>query len=208
MPSPSTSPERSGDPVFISGKNARDEITSQIWHEMAKSTDVLQTPLQPEGTTAGRFKQQNILENAVDATLQDKVCNCMANKLVDGECFLSGDCQRANLIYKLFCGCCGDFYIGKTQNYVKKRTQTHINHVVKMWKIKQNYLKSLELTDGSSIFSSPPTTGSNRSMTTRAMGTAARTSSPDPGTPDDPNGGNNCIGCAFYLTHFDQRTTR
>ena len=120
----------------------------------------------------------------------------MANKLVDGECFLSGDCQRANLIYKLFCGCCGDFYIGKTQNYVKKRTQTHINHVVKMWKIKQNYLKSLELTDGSSIFS-PPTTGSNRSMTTRAMGRAARTSSPDPGTPDDPNAGIIALAALF-----------
>ena len=137
-----------------------------------------------------------ILENVVDATSQDKECNCMANKLVDGECFLSGDCQRANLIYKLFCGCCGDFYIGKTQNYVKKRTQTHINHVVKMWKIKQNYLKSLELTDGSSIFS-PPTTGSNRSMTTRAMGRAARTSSPDPHTPDDPNAGIIALAALF-----------
>ena len=50
-----------------------------------------------------------ILENVVDTIPQDKVCNCMANKLVDGECFLSGDCQRANLIYKLFCGCCGDY---------------------------------------------------------------------------------------------------
>jgi len=44
--------------------NAQDAeaIESQIWHEMAKSTDVLQTPLQPEGITAGRLKQQNIGE--------------------------------------------------------------------------------------------------------------------------------------------------
>ena len=36
--------------------------------------------------------------------------------------------------YKLHCGCCGDFYVGKTQKYGKHRAQQHINSIVKMWK--------------------------------------------------------------------------
>ena len=77
-----------------------------------------------------------ILENVVDNLSQDKKCNCRSDKPIDGECFLDGKCQIANVIYKLHCGCCGDYYVGKTQKYVKHGVQQHINSVVKMWKKK------------------------------------------------------------------------
>lgn len=45
----------------------------------------------------------------------------------------SGDCRTRSIIYKITCKCCGNVYIGKTQDLYKKRVSNHINDVGKFW---------------------------------------------------------------------------
>ena len=75
----------------------------------------------------------------VDEESVEVECNCPTNYKVDGECFLDGKCNIANVIYRANCECCGDYYIGKTQKYVKKRIQKHYGDVVKLWKKKKEF---------------------------------------------------------------------
>ena len=70
-----------------------------------------------------------------------------------------------------------------------------------MWKKKQHYLASLELTDGSSIFT-PMSNESARTITTRSMGREARPSSPDLSTPGDPNAGIIALAALFESPSF------
>jgi hypothetical protein len=37
----------------------------------------------------------------------------------------SGNCKQQMVIYNLHCKCCGKDYVGKTQNHLRKRTDTH-----------------------------------------------------------------------------------
>ena len=68
---------------------------------------------------------------------------------------------------------------------------------------KQHYLSSLELTDGSSIFT-PLSNESARTMTTRSMGREARPPSPSLSTPSDPNAG--IIALAHSSNHHPSPT--
>ena len=55
----------------------------------------------------------------------DRECNCNKASLVGGECIFWGDCQKSMVVYKCEC-ICGKFYIGNTQNHIKKRIQGHL----------------------------------------------------------------------------------
>ena len=39
--------------------------------------------------------------------------------------FFGSDCRKSGVIYKCECTLCGTFYIGNTQNHVKKRMNGH-----------------------------------------------------------------------------------
>ena len=120
-----------------------------------------------------------LLENVEDEIFSDKPCNCRRDKLVDGECFLNGQCRVSNVIYKLHCKCCGDSYLGKTARHTKLRAQEHINKVVEIWKKSETFNRlvaaEIEQTSVASPYL-PPTsfqTPNRPTMVTRAMRGAA-----------------------------------
>ena len=47
--------------------------------------------------------------------------NCNTTKKVKGRCAYGGECRRCFVIHKVTCKCCGDFYVGNTQNTIKKQ---------------------------------------------------------------------------------------
>ena len=67
------------------------------------------------------------------------VC-CEKSKLDNGKCHYEGFCQRSTLIYELLCLKTGKSYVGKTQKYLRVRTQQHVTSVWKLleWKRKVN----------------------------------------------------------------------
>ena len=74
-----------------------------------------------------------VMAKIIDSELMDRKCNCNSkSKLDDGRCFYDGNCRRSMVVYCLKCNITGKVYIGKTQVYLKKRTQQHITDV---WKV-------------------------------------------------------------------------
>ena len=77
------------------------------------------------------------MRNVYAQGYEDKKCVCcQKSKLDDGKCGYEGFCQRSLLVYELICTTTGKSYIGKTQNYLRKRTQEHVDTVWKLieWK--------------------------------------------------------------------------
>ena len=67
-----------------------------------------------------------VMAHTKDTATKQLICNCRADTKVDGKCIYNdGDCKKAGVIYKLTCKCCNMFYIGKMQNYLKKRMAGH-----------------------------------------------------------------------------------
>ena len=72
---------------------------------------------------------------------QNTNCVCSEkSKMDDGKCQYEGFCQRSTLIYELLCLKTGKSYVGKTQKYLRVRTQQHSTSVWKLieWKRKVN----------------------------------------------------------------------
>jgi hypothetical protein len=63
-----------------------------------------------------------------------KVCGCQNKTKVNGKCLFEGQCRAENIIYKIIWLPTMKFYIGKTQDCFKKRTNDHIGAVAKFWK--------------------------------------------------------------------------
>jgi len=57
----------------------------------------------------------------------DRDCNCNATTLVDGKCAFNGECRKCILVYKATCKICDKFYIGNTQQLLKKRMGQHFS---------------------------------------------------------------------------------
>ena len=74
-----------------------------------------------------------VMANIIDSNLMDRKCNCNRKpKLDDGRCHYDGDCRKSMVVYELKCNVTGKNYIGKTQDYLKARTQQHVTDV---WKV-------------------------------------------------------------------------
>ena len=58
--------------------------------------------------------------NLASKAFLDRECNCNTSTKVKGRCTYGGECQRCCVIYKVTCKCCGKFYVGNTQNTLKK----------------------------------------------------------------------------------------
>ena len=73
-----------------------------------------------------------VMRNVYAQGFENKKCTCcQKSKLEDGKCRYEGFCQRSSLVYELVCTTTGKSYIGKTQRYLRKRTQEHVDTV---WK--------------------------------------------------------------------------
>ena len=74
------------------------------------------------------------MANIIDFDLMDRKCNCnKKSKLDDERCHYDGDCRKSMVVYEALCNMItGKSYVGKTQDYLKARTQQHITDV---WKV-------------------------------------------------------------------------
>ena len=68
----------------------------------------------------------------------DRACNCNTNTKVKGRCAYGGECQGCCVIYKVTCKCCGNLYVGNTQNTQKKcnntsKTQRKKSRIIRIW---------------------------------------------------------------------------
>jgi len=74
-----------------------------------------------------------VMDGVNDFDLRDRPCGChRSSKRADGRCFYDGNCRRSMVVYKLRCKCCDSSYFGKTQLYLRDRTQQHFGDV---WKV-------------------------------------------------------------------------
>jgi len=74
-----------------------------------------------------------VMKGIMDSELADRPCNCNIKSLLpNGKCMYGGNCRKSMVVYELNCGVTGKSYIGKTQDYLKKRTQQHATDV---WKV-------------------------------------------------------------------------
>jgi hypothetical protein len=71
-----------------------------------------------------------------------KGCTCQIK--VNGKCMFDKECNESSLIYKFACKCCGDYYLGKTSQTLRKRTGRHVTDVGLFWK----RMKEFELRNG------------------------------------------------------------
>jgi len=99
-------------------------------------------------------------------TKSQKKCRCHKSHHVNGRCLYKGECETPSVIYKLTCKCCGDYYLGKTQNTLKKRVQCHYQGVGQFWDLKRTVNRGNGLELESIRASSSPSTKSH--MTTRS----------------------------------------
>ena len=65
-----------------------------------------------------------VMKGVESLDFMDRDCNCNRAFMVDGGCIFGGDCRKCIVVYKCQC-MCGKFYIGSTQNSVKKRMHGH-----------------------------------------------------------------------------------
>ena len=63
----------------------------------------------------------NIRRNLASKDFPDRECNCNTNTKVKERCAYGGECRRCCVIYKVTCKFCGGFYVGNTQNTLKKK---------------------------------------------------------------------------------------
>jgi len=77
-----------------------------------------------------------VMKGIMDSELADRPCNCNIKSLLpNGKCMYGGNCRKSMVVYELNCGVTGKSYIGKTQDYLKKRTQQHATDV---WKVRHS----------------------------------------------------------------------
>ena len=74
------------------------------------------------GETPEGYLVSKIRRNLASKDFLDGECNCNTTAKVKGRCAYRGECRRCCVIYKVTWKCCGDFYVGNTQNTLKKGT--------------------------------------------------------------------------------------
>ncbi len=62
----------------------------------------------------------------------DRLCNCNAATLVNGQCFCKSQCRKSLVVYKATCKLCNKFYIGNTQQKLKERMQQHFSDTARL----------------------------------------------------------------------------
>jgi hypothetical protein len=74
-----------------------------------------------------------VMKDKIDMEKMDRPCNCNKSTLLDnGHCLYEDQCRKSMVVYDLECKLCNSHYVGKTQQYLKERTQEHFGDV---WKV-------------------------------------------------------------------------
>ena len=77
--------------------------------------------------------------NIADEELKDKPCNCNKKTMTsEGVCQYNGNCRISMIVYGLGCEITGATYVGKSQDYLKKRTSDHFYDT---WKLREAQMK-------------------------------------------------------------------
>ena len=106
--------------VHITIKNLRDKYNlkwlrvSMSYHKFPNLSEIL-----------GGDLQGKLMEEVESIDFMDRPCNCNSASKVDGECIYGSSCRKSVVVYKCECKICGVFYIGNTQNQIKKRMNGH-----------------------------------------------------------------------------------
>ena len=73
-----------------------------------------------------------VMKNIMYSELADRPCNCNVKSLLpNGKCMYGRKCMTSMVVYELKWKVTGKSYIGKTQDYLIKRTQQHVD----VWKV-------------------------------------------------------------------------
>ena len=70
-----------------------------------------------------------LMEHIGSKDFERRECNCTTASKVDGVCIYGGNCRESMVIYKATCKETGKFYVGCTQQKVKKRFDGHFTEV-------------------------------------------------------------------------------
>lgn len=73
-----------------------------------------------------------LMRGVESADFKDRPCNCCNATLVEGSCFCKGKCRKSVVVYKANCKLCNCFYIGNTQQKLKKRMEQHFGETTKL----------------------------------------------------------------------------
>ena len=66
-----------------------------------------------------------LMKDVKSQDYMDRPCNCNKASKVDGKCIYGDKCRKCIVVYKCEYSICGMFYIGNTQNHIKKRMNEH-----------------------------------------------------------------------------------
>ena len=58
---------------------------------------------------------------------QDLTCNCNAASKINNKCIYNSKCRTSIVVYKATCKVCEKFYVGNTQQHLKKRMNQHFS---------------------------------------------------------------------------------
>ena len=81
-----------------------------------------------KGKLVQGYMVSKTIQDLASKVFLDKECNFNVTKKVNGRCVYGGECCGCCVIYKFTCKFCGDFYIGNTQNTLK-RVEQHFQDV-------------------------------------------------------------------------------
>jgi len=135
-----------------------------------------------------------------------KKCTCRSSHLVNGQCIYGEECETEAVIYKVTCKCCGEIYLGKTQNSLKKRIQKHYQDVGRFLKTRKAAERRLEqpLPDDALLTpQSSQTEGNNQPVLTRSS-----TRSRNFQTPATAASQSSITGMSYLLSLFSQSRDR
>ena len=70
-----------------------------------------------------------LVEGIKSKDFEELKCNCVQASKTNGQCIFKGRCCCSMVVYKATCKGSNKFYIGNTQQKVKKRLDQHIGNV-------------------------------------------------------------------------------
>jgi hypothetical protein len=71
-----------------------------------------------------------ITKGVYDLEWSDRACNCNSKTLLnDGHCLYESQCRKSMVVYNLECKLCDSHNVGKTQQYLKDRTNDRKLHI-------------------------------------------------------------------------------
>jgi len=71
-----------------------------------------------------------LLDGVDSKDFMDQDCNCNNKTKVNGQCVYEGKCRKSIVVYKATCKLCDKYYIGNTQQKLKKRMDQHFGETV------------------------------------------------------------------------------